>query len=217
MKVKTDIDLILAGLGALYAILTFPQGTLILTAVAVVAIYVYTASMRAVVGTFVLMAGLRFLTNTLRPEPMPTVSPLIHKKTLVAEGFQVKDPVSIHQRIIGAKKDGPLKPKVSQVTGVLESPHILDSLQISQIDSDEGASTRTLPASLTGNVSIRTPSEGSIAREVSPDHALRGNPFLHNGEDDTAVSTALSRKGSELLMTQGAGDVHGASVGHASV
>jgi hypothetical protein len=217
MKVKTDTELILAGFGALYVVLMFPQGMLLLTGIVVVSVYLYTSSMKNVVGTFILMILLNFLTKLLKPEPMATLSPLTNKKMLVPEGFQVKDPVSIHQRIEGTKKGQPLQPKVSQVTGVLESPQILDSLQISQIDSDEGASMRTLPASLIGNVSIRTPSEGSIAREVSPDLALRGNPFLQNGEDDTAVSTALSKKGSELLITNGAGEVGGTTVGPLSL
>jgi hypothetical protein len=214
MKVKTDVDVILAGFAAFYSILMFKQGMLVLTALAVVGMYMYTKSMRVVVGTFVLMIALDWLNKSLNPKVKVSsqIANLI-KNIEPVEGFQVKDPVSIHQRIIGVKKEQPLQPKVSQVMGVLESPEILDSLQISEIDSDEGASSVTLPASLTGNVSIRTPSEGSVAREVSPDLALRGNPFLQNGEDDTAVSTALSKKGSELLMTQGAGEVGGTTVG----
>lgn len=165
------------------------------------------------------MIALRFLTNALKPSVsgFQNTQPKKKAEGEQAEGFQARDPVSIHQRIVGVKKDLPLKPKLSQVTGVLESPEILDSMQISQIESDEGASSVTLPASLKGNVSIRTPPEGSVARNASPDHALRGNPFLQNGEDDTAVSTALSKRGSELLMTQGAGDVNGTSVGPSSV
>ena len=213
MKVKTDVDLILAGFGALYIVLTFPQGLLILTAVVAVAIYLYTKSMRNVVGTFALMILLNFLTSALTPKVIKVAS----LTNTVSEEFQVKDPVSIHQRIKKAKKGAPLNPKVSQISGVLESPEILDSLQISEIDSNEGAPSFSLPASLVGSVGIRTPSEGSVARNASPDLALRGNPFLQNGEDDTAVSTALSKKGSELLMAQGAGEVHGASVGPSSV
>ena len=141
MKVKTDVDLILAGFGALYIVLTFPQGLLILTAVVAVAVYLYTKSMRNVVGTFALMILLNFLTSALTPKVIKVAS-LTNTvpegfQVKAPEGFQVKDPVSIHQRIKEAKKGAPLNPKVSQISGVLESPEILDSLQISEIDSNE--------------------------------------------------------------------------------
>jgi len=225
MKVNTD--LVLTGVTALYIVARLPLNIIILTAIIASIGYLYSKSVKVVLGVYIGAIAMDLLTRALKPAVAPfnmksdsfknlNTAPFANKGSL--ESFQVKDPVTIHQRVAESKKGPPLMPKVNEITGVLESPNILDSLQISQVGSgEEGASMKTLPASLTGVHSIRTPSESTITRTPSPDVPPRGNPYLQNGEDGNAVTTALSQRGSELLMTQGAGDVPGTMVGHSSV
>lgn len=225
MKVNTD--LVLTGVTALYIVARLPLNIIILTAFIALIGYLYSKSVKVVLGIYIGAIVMDLLTKALKPAVAPfnmnrasfdnlNMAPFAKKGYL--EPFQVKDPVTIHQRVAESKKGPPLMPKVNEITGVLESPNILDSLQISQVgSSEEGASMKTLPASLTGVHSIRTPSESFINRTPSPDVPPRGNPYLQNGEDGKAVNTALSQRGSELLMDQGAGDVPGAMVGHSAV
>jgi len=225
MKVNTD--LVLTGVTALYIVARLPLNIIILTAIIASIGYLYSKSVKVVLGVYIGAIFMDLLTRALKPAVVPfnmnsysfnnlNTAPFGNKGSL--ESFQVKDPVTIHQRVAESKKGPPLLPKVNEITGVLESPNILDSLQISQMASgEEGASMKTLPASLTGVHSIRTPSESFINRTPSPDVPPRGNPYLQNGEDGKAVNTALSQRGSELLMDQGAGDVPGTVVGHSSV
>lgn len=218
MKVKSE--LILAAVAAFYIVLTFPPGLMVLTAAVSAAVFVVYTSVTYVVAVLIAMILLRILTVALKPEPLTALPGFkgLLEQFQTKEGFQPRDPVSIHQRVTTEKAPGPLQPKVNEVTGVLESAKILDSLQIANLDKAEsGGSSSTLPASLSGIPPIRTPREEEIVKNTFSDLAPRGNPFLQNGADDGSVNTALSSRGADLKPTVGAGDVPSTTVGHGSV
>lgn len=213
MKVK--MELVLSTILALYAVVVFPSGYLLLTAIVAVAAYAFTKSYFGVLGVLIVMVLLNLLKGTLLPTIESSKYGAIGGPqgggVVGVEGFQPKDPVSIHQRLAADKKGGPLQPKVDKVQGVLEAPSILSSLQISQIDPFEnGASTETLPATVGIMENIRTPAEGFVPNVPSPDlGAPRGNPFLHNGEDRDGVKQALEK----TLLTSDMHEEAGATVG----
>jgi len=220
MKVKTD--LVLLSLALFYIVLMFPLGLMALTAVISGAVFAVYNSTRHVLAVLVVAIIARFLTVLLKPEPLANLPGFSSLKdgfqNLNKEGFQPKDPVSVHQRIADNKKAGPLQPKMDDITGVLESPKILDSLQIANLNKAEsGGPSRTQPASLSGIPPIRTPREDEIVRNTFEGLAPRGNPFLQNGADDGSVNTALSSRGADLKMHESAGDLAGTTVGHGNV
>jgi hypothetical protein len=129
------------------------------------------------------------------------------------EGFQAKDPISIHKRIEKNKAAAPLNPKTATITGVLESPEILDSLQISPVlPAEQGGAKHTLPATLKAPEIIPTPPE-LTPTSTSVEHAPSANPFLQNGPDIEGIFTALIAKGTALFKGQPSTDVKGASSG----
>lgn len=209
------MELVLSTLLALYAVIVFPSGYLILTAVVSVLAFLFTKSYFGVLGVLLVMVLLNLLKGVLLPtiesNRYGAITGPMGGTIKGVEAFQPKDPVSIHQRLVAGKKGEPLQPKVNKVQGVLEAPSILNSLQISQIDSFEnGASTQTLPATVGINENIRTPAEGFIPNVPSPDlGAPRGNPFLQNGEDKEGVSKALGK----TLLTSDMHEEAGATVG----
>jgi hypothetical protein len=213
MRVK--MELVLSTLLALYAVIVFPSGYLILTAVVSVLAFLFTKSYFGVLGALLVMVFLNILKTMLLPTIESTRYGAITGPSGGAikgvEAFQPKDPVSIHQRLATGKKGEPLQPKVNKIQGVLGAPSILNSLQISQIDSFEsGASTQTLPATVGINENIRTPAEGFVPNVPSPDlGAPRGNPYLQNGEDKEGVSKALGK----TLLTSDMHEEAGATVG----
>jgi hypothetical protein len=144
------MELVLSTLLALYAVVMFTPGYLLLTALVSVAAFVFTKSFFSVLGVLIVMAVLNFLNSalvtTIEPNKYGVITGPAGGGVVGAEGFQARDPVSIHQRLKDNKKEAA---KVSNVQGVLEAPSILSSLQISQLDpSERGASTKTLPAML---------------------------------------------------------------------
>uniref|UniRef100_A0A6C0K4K3 Uncharacterized protein n=1 Tax=viral metagenome TaxID=1070528 RepID=A0A6C0K4K3_9ZZZZ len=213
MRVK--MELLLSTIIALYAVVVFPSGYLLLTAILTVAAYLFTKSYFSVLGVLIVMVLLNALNavflTTVESNKYGAITGPTGGTIVGVEAFQPKDPVSIHQRLSSDKRGLPLQPKVNQVQGVLEAPSILNSLQISQIDSFEnGASSKALPATVGVTERIRTPAEGFVPNVPSPDlGAPRGNPFLHNGEDKEGVKRALEK----TLLT---GEMHeeaGATVG----
>ncbi len=115
-----------------------------------------------------------------------------------AEGFQARDAVSIHERIAAAKQ---VQGKVQNITGVLESPSILDNVPLKPMqeltyDATPGAS---IPASAKARVIINPPAEGFVpAPKASEERLLKRNPYLQNGEDDQGVEAALISKGTDM-------------------
>ena len=193
------MELLLSTLLALYAVVTFPSGYLLLTAIVSVAAYAFTESYFSVLGVLILMTLLRIIKSALLPTIEPSrygaVGGPVGGAVVGVEGFQPKDPISIHKRVTDTKGGNPLQPKVQNVQGVLESAGILNSLQISEVAASErGAATQTLPAMVGMTEPIRTPLEGFMPNVASPDNgAPRGNPFLQGGADDEAVNTALNK------------------------
>ena len=209
MRVKTE--LLLASLAVFYIVLTFPLGLMGLTAVLSGLLYTMCNSITYVLGFLVVMIVARFLTVLLKPEPLtnlPGFGRLI-------DGFKNKETFKMKETF--KAKEG-FQPKVDDVTGVLESAKILDSLQIANLNKAEsGGSSSTLPASLSGIPPIRTPREEEIIKNTFNDLAPRGNPFLQNGADDTSVNTALSSRGADLKMHENAGEVAGVKIGNGTV
>lgn len=195
MKVK--MELVLSTIIALYAVIAFPPGYLILTAIVSVAAFIFTESYFSVLGVLVVMSVLQMLKSVLTPTVESNMYGAVNGpaggRVVGVEGFQPKDPVSIHKRVAEAKMN---TPKVQSVQGVLETPSILSALQISSVDPGErGVSRETLPAMLGAAEPIRTPAEGFMPNVASPDMgAPRGNPYLQAGADDEAVSTALNSR-----------------------
>jgi len=211
MKVK--MEFVLSFLAALYAVYTFPTGYLILTGAITILAFCMTESFDAVLGALVIMIFLRVITTVLEPSNSREVygavgGPIGGNIKGAVENFQPKDPISIHQRLADDKKEAN---KVEKIYGVLESPQILNSLQISNIDDGEkGVSRTTLPAYPGAYETIRTPAEGIMPNIFSHNITPRGNPYLQNGPDGNAIDTALVKSGTKL---QGNSDFAGVSVG----
>jgi hypothetical protein len=134
------------------------------------------------------------------------------------EAFQARDAPSITARLESVKQDGPLKPKVDQkapilplfkqtiepgaITGVLESPSILDNSPLQGIASlgKEGVPGVSIPASAKARALIYPPAETSVppVRE-SMDNPPMNNPYLQNGPDMEGVNGALIDRGTDML------------------
>ena len=125
------MEVILSTILAAYAVVSFPPGYLLLTAIVSIAAYAFTESYFSVVGVLIVMSVLRLLKSTLLPTIESSRYGAINGpdgSVKGAEGFQPRDPVSIHKRIEEGKKGAPLQPKGDGVQGVLEAPSILSSL-----------------------------------------------------------------------------------------
>jgi hypothetical protein len=185
----------------------------IVTVLALLA-YIVSKSVATVTVIFVTAILLRLFTQPYSTTPLALpgseVKPSIYTEQQ-KEGFQPKDPISIHQRITKEKGSGPLKPATNVITGVLESPEILSSLQISAVSPvEQGAAGSVRPASLKAPEIIPTPPE--LTPSVSSAQTVPiSNPVLQNGPDKQGVLTALVTKGTALFMGHPSAEVHGAS------
>jgi hypothetical protein len=139
------------------------------------------------------------------------------------EGFQARDPINVQTRLETVKTSAPLHPKqelpadynilnssakhVDVVTGVLESPDILDNtplMEIEQIGKD-GLPGVTIPASAKARVLIYPPAEDSVpAPRESIKHDPMSNPYLQTGQDRLAEEVSLAQKGTELYAQDSA-------------
>jgi hypothetical protein len=215
---KMGTELVLLGIVGLYSFYSFSSGYMLGTSIVAIVAFLMTKSLKAVLGTFIGAILLRMLNDLLKPKVVHTMVPatLVPEGYDLKEGFQPKNPISIHQRITSNKGGAPLNPKVDVITGVLESPKILDSLQVSDVlPSEQGASMKTLPSSMKASEPIQTPSESnppnSSEREPYP------NVHLQNGPDSMGVATALATKGTGLFAGQPAADVAGTKLGPSAV
>jgi hypothetical protein len=132
------------------------------------------------------------------------------------EGFQARDPVSIHQRIHDVQQPAPLAPKVHGVTGVLESASILDNhpLQGMQELANEGVPGASIPASAKARVLIYPPSENSVpAPKESFFGGPKDNPYLQNGQDRLAEEVAHAQRGTDLHAEEDSGSLEGVATG----
>ena len=155
----------------------------------------------------------------------PFVAPLMRRtvEPVGMEGFQARDPVNVKTRLEAVKTSAPLNPKqqlpadynilnssankVDVVTGVLESPDILDNtplMEIEQIGKD-GLPGVTIPASAKARVLIYPPAEDSVpAPRESIKHDPMSNPYLQTGQDRLAEEVSLAQKGTELYAQDSA-------------
>ncbi len=135
------------------------------------------------------------------------------------EPFQVKDPVSVQKRLEEVRTAAPLQPKVATVTGVLESPSILDNvpLQPMQELASEAVPGASIPASAKARVLIYPPAEGFVpAPNGSQERGPKENPYLQNGPDHEGGATALLEKGTDMAVEQPAADLAAAQAGSAT-
>ena len=214
---KVGSEILLAAAFGLYCAYAYPKAYTIGTLVVATVAFIMTKSLKAVLGVFVGAIFIRLLGEILQPKVFRTTIPVTVAPVgySLTEGFQPKDPISIHQRIQSNKGQPPLNPKVREVTGILESPKILDSLQVSEVlPSEQGATTKTLPSLLAGPDAIRTPPEGT-----APNSELAAHPtsLLPNGPDATAVIAALATKGTSLFGGQPSAEVAGTKLGPSAV
>lgn len=134
------------------------------------------------------------------------------------EPFQVKDAASVQQRLEGVHTKAPLQPKVANVTGVLESPSILDNvpLQPMQELASEALPGASIPASAKARVLIYPPAEGFVpAPKESEERGPKENPYLQNGPDQEGVDVSLLEKGTDGVVEQPAANLAAAQAGSA--
>jgi hypothetical protein len=215
--VKSGTEVLILGGVILFSLATFPTTYMTATVVLSVIAYLMSNSLVTVLGIFIGANFLRLFispradTTLVKPEKADVeVSRYTEQQR---EGFQAKDPITIHQRITAQKAAGPLKPKVDTVTGVLESPEILDALQITEVRPvEQGGAMKTRPASLKAPEIIPTPPELTPPSEKSVGDAPPvANPVLQNGQDNEGVFTALIAKGTSLFKGNPTSNVPAAS------
>ena len=209
---QTEIVILVAAV--VYGLVTFP--TTYMTATSVVGLLAYLAT-KSVSTVAIIFIGAALLRLFMVPRAINPALPGSEMKDSVytkqqREGFQAKDPISIHQRIEKNKTAAPLNPKTT-ITGVLESPEILDSLQISPVlPAEQGGAMHSRHAALKANDNIPTPPE-LTPTSTSVEHTPSANPFLQNGPDIEGIFTALIAKGTALFKGQPSTNVKGASSG----
>ena len=203
MKAVLNIKLGLLAVVSAYALYAFPMGYSLLIACFAIISFVITSDFSAPIGVVIVMIIVRWLGNVLKPSKDSfqniTGTPPAKIPPPKKEGFQAKDPISIHQRIASQKKT---VGKSGEPTGVLESPDILDNFHISDIKSgEEGFANETTPAPLSmTNEQIPTPADSSMPRAMGATSGPMENPALIGGRDLEGEYTATSTmKGSSLV------------------
>jgi hypothetical protein len=114
------------------------------------------------------------------------------------EAFQTKDAPSIHTRLEEVRR---IQPKVEPITGVLESPNILDNMPLQAMETltKEGVPCASIPASAKARVLIYPKAEGFVpASNMSVERNLVANPTLMDGADVEAENSALASGIEEL-------------------
>ena len=197
---KIGSEVILLAVFFLYGLIYYKRNYLLAMCTIAVAAYLTTQSLHVVIGVLIGSFILHQFNAIMTPPKAEPVGYNIH------EGFQAKDPISIHQRIADAKKE---QEKPSSITGVLESPDILDNLQIAKAEG--GSARKGGPAGLAaGQQPIHTPPqlEDQLPAEGSYENRVpKANPPLQNGPDNQGVMTALVPKGTGLMSGQPAAQV----------
>lgn len=197
-------SLILLAAALLYVLFYYPVGYIILTVAIAVISFLMNRDYVTPLGVLLVMIIIRTLGDLLTPKPKAAKpyaedfqASAIKPAEPAKEGFQAKDPISIHQRIT---KQRVSLPAVDSVTGVLESPDILDNFKVGAVSAaEEGFTNSVQPASLVANVApMATPAESSMPRGNSPDAAPMSNPALITGADPVGVETAMANKGTAL-------------------
>ena len=212
--VARQTEIVILAAAVVYGLVTFPVTYMTATSVLGLLAYLLTKSVSTVAMVFIGAALLRLfiVPRAINPAlPGSEMKDSVYTKQQ-REGFQARDPISIHQRIEKNKMTAPLNPKAT-ITGVLESPEILDSLQISPVlPAEQGGAMHSRHAALKAGENIPTPPE-LTPTSTSVEHAPVSNPVLQNGPDIEGIFTALIAKGTALFKGQPSTDVKGASSG----
>jgi hypothetical protein len=188
-------------LAAAYSLYTVPLNTALMGIGAGAILYAVTKSKYIFLGVLLIMIVMKNFTRavTVATAPAPTApATAATVPTFPAEGFQARDPVNVHTRIENVKGKAPLNPKVENITGVLESPHILDNTPLQGMPGD-GLPGASIPASARARVLIYPPSEETMP---APKESLRldpkTNPYLQTGQDRLAEEVSMAQKGTDL-------------------
>lgn len=179
-----------------YMLYSQPLGTVLLTFGMGMLLWVLTNSLWVVLGIFLVGALMPSSQGNFKPVVAPAYS-----VPAPVESFQVKDPASVHSRIEDVKQGAPLQPKVAHVTGVLESPSILDNVPLKPMQelTEDAAPGASIPASAKARVAIYTPNEGFVpAPTESRERPPKENPYLQNGPDMEGVAASLTEKGTDM-------------------
>lgn len=175
---------------AIYIFVTKSFTTSLATAGISILLFAVTKSEGLVLGFMLASLFIRDLNRLFIPRSPEPVG---------VEGFQARDGQSVHTRIESVGNKGPLQPKVDNITGVLESPDILDNTPLMAMDGKDGVPGASIPASSKGRPTILPVAEGFMpAPNGSVDANPVANPYLQNGEDAQGVSTALFDKGTDM-------------------
>jgi hypothetical protein len=173
---------------ALYIIVAQPLATTLATAGISVLLFAVTKSEALVLGFMVATIFIRDLNRLFIPRAEP----------VGVEGFQARDPVNVNTRIEAVSQK---QPHVQNITGVLESPDILDNTPLMAMDGGDGVPGASIPASSKGRALIHPVAEGFVAPpNGSVDANPMANPYLQNGEDDEAVESAMMDRGTDLKV-----------------
>lgn len=116
------------------------------------------------------------------------------------EGFQAKDAVTVQTRLEEVRQAAPLAPKIDAVTGVLESPSILDNVPLNPAQplTSDAAPGKSIPASAKARVLIYPVPEGFVPNQGIQDKPVMENPYLQGGPDTDGVETAMISDGTEM-------------------
>jgi hypothetical protein len=173
---------------AIYVLVSQTFATTLATAGISVLLYAVTKSEGIVLGFMIASLFIRDLNRLFIPRAPEPVG---------YEGFQARDPVNVHTRIESVKQPAP---KVENITGVLESPNILDNSPLMAMDGTHGVPGASIPASSKGRVLINPIAESFVdAPNGSVETNPIENPVLQNGVDTEAVNTSLFNKGTDMV------------------
>ena len=176
-------------LAAAYSLYTVSLNVALMGIGAGAILYAVTKSKYIFLGVLLIVIVMKNFTRAVTAATAPAEA---------VEGFQARDPVSVHTRIETAKGKAPLAPKVENITGVLESAHILDNTPLKAMPTD-GLPGASIPASAKARVLIYPPSEETMP---APKESVRldpkTNPYLHTGQDRLAEEASLAEKGTDL-------------------
>jgi hypothetical protein len=188
-----DKNILMAGilLVGLYVFAVQTLPTALATVGLSVALFAITKSEGIVLGFMLATLFVKQFNNLFKaPEPVGI------------ESFQVKDAPSIHARLEQVRTAQPLAPKVQPITGVLESPSILDNMPLQAMDQmmKDGVPCTSIPASAKARVLIYPKTEGFVpARAASFENSMREAPYLQDGMDDEGMNDALAHDMSETV------------------
>jgi hypothetical protein len=171
---------------ALYIFVTQPFATTMATAGISILLFALTKSEMIVLAFMIASLFIRHMNRLFIPNSPVGV-----------EAFQSRDAVNVHARIQSVANQ-PVP--VQNITGVLESPDILDNTPLMAMDGSHGVPGASIPASSKARVLINPVAEGfQNTPNMSVDANPTANPVLQYGEDEEAVNTAMLDNGTDIV------------------